>query len=30
MNIEDKKKYLLSLDDDKFVKKPYIKAKTDK
>ena len=30
MNIEDKKKYLLSLDDDKFVKKPYIKAKTEK
>ena len=30
MNIEDKKKYLLSLDDDKFVKKPNIKAKTDK
>ena len=29
MNIEDKKKYLLSLDDDKFIKKPYIKTKTE-
>jgi len=30
MNINEKKEFLLTLDDDKFVQKPYIKCKDDK